>query len=186
MRHLSKHYYHVFNRGCDRRNIFANDGNYRFLLLRFSQFLVKYPIKVIAYCFMPNHYHLLLCPEEDEVISGFIQRLFNSYAQAFNRQQRRKGTLFEGRAKSVLVDTNEYILQLCRYIHLNPVKARLVTHPGGWPYSNYLEWIEGRSGMLWDRSFSRTWFPNPGDYESFVMSEIDPEISKKMQRFYFD
>jgi putative transposase len=78
---------------------------------------------------MPSHYHFLLRPEEDGLLSRFIQRLFNSYTQAFNKQQGRSGTLFEGRAKSVRVDTDEYVLHLCRYIHLNPVRAGLVAHP---------------------------------------------------------
>jgi len=143
--HLAGHYYHVYNRGCNRQHIFANDGNYRFLLRRAKSFLVDYSLSVIAYCLMPNHYHFLLRPNKDGELSRFVQRLFNSYTQAFNKQQ--------GRAKNILVDTDEYIVHLCRYIHLNPVKAGLVAHPGEWPYSNYLEWVERRRGTLVDRAF---------------------------------
>ena len=128
--HLAGHYYHTYNRGCNREPIFANDGNYRFLLRRAKLFLADYPLSVIAYCLMPNHYHFLLRPEDDEALSPFLQRLFNSYTQAFNKQQHRSGTLFEGRAKSVPVDSDQYVLYLCRYIHLNPVKAGLVADPG--------------------------------------------------------
>lgn len=144
--HLADHYYHVYNRGCNRERIFANDGNYLFLLRRAKTYLDQVPLTVIAYCLMPNHYHLLLRPEEDGVVAPFIQRLFNSYSQAFNKQQRRSGTLFQGRAQTVLVDSDEYVLHLCRYIHLNPVHAGLVPHPGRWPYSNFLEWVERRNG----------------------------------------
>ena len=135
---------------------------------------------------MPNHYHFLLRLEEDGALSRFIQRLFNSYTQAFNKQQGRSGTLFEGRAKSILVDTEGYALYLCRYIHLNPVKAGLVAHPGEWPYSNYLEWVERRSGTLVDRAFVREYFPTPADYEAFVMSEADPLLEQKLQAYYLD
>ncbi len=92
--HLAGYYYHVYNRGCNRQPIFANAGNYLFLLRRAKSFLVDYPLSVIAYCLMPNHYHFLLRPEEDGALSRFIQRLFNSYTQAFNKQQGRSGTLF--------------------------------------------------------------------------------------------
>ena len=110
--YLGGHYYHVYNRGCNREQIFVNADNYVFLTRRAKTFLTDYPLKVIAYCLMPNHYHFLLRPEEDSVLSRFIQRLFNSYTQAFNKQQKRSGTLFQGRAKSILVDTEEYIIYL--------------------------------------------------------------------------
>jgi putative transposase len=174
--HLAGHYYHVYNRGCNRQPIFANAGNYLFLLRRVKSYPADDPLSVIAYCLMPNHYHFLLRPEQDEALSPFIQRLFNSYTRAFNRQQGRSGTLFEGRAQSTLVDTEQYVIQLCRYIHLNPVKAGLVSHPGDWPYSNYLEWVERRDGALVDRQFVRQCFATAADYEAFVMSEIEPSL----------
>jgi len=184
--HLAGHYYHIYNRGCNRQRIFANDGNYRFLLRRAKSFLADCPLSVIAYCLMPNHYHFLLRPEIDDALSPFIQRLFNSYTQAFNKQQERSGTLFQGRAKTILVDTDEYIIHLCRYIHLNPVEAGLVTHPGEWPYSNYLEWVERRGGTLVDRAFVRQYFPTAADYEAFVMSEVDPLLEEKLRVYYLD
>jgi putative transposase len=184
--HLANHYYHVYNRGHNRQPIFANTGNYLFLLRRAKAFLVDYPLSVIAYCLMPNHYHFLLRLEENGVLSPFFQRLFNSYTQAFNRQQKRSGTLFEGRAKNVLVDTDEYVLHLCRYIHLNPVRAKLVAHPAEWPYSNYLEWVERRRGALVDLVFVRQYFPTAADYEAFVMSEVDPSLEQKLQAYYLD
>ena len=142
--HLAGHYYHVYNRGCNRERIFADDGNYLFLLRRAKAFLADYALSMMAYCLMPNHYHFLLRLEQDGALSRFVQRLFNSYTQAFNKQQGRGGTLFEGRAKSVLVDTDEYVLHLCRYIHLNPVKAGLVAHPGqGATATTWNGWTSG-------------------------------------------
>ncbi|MFB0534576.1 MAG: transposase [Anaerolineae bacterium] len=184
--HLAGHYYHVYNRGCNRQRIFANAGNYLFLLRRAQSFLADYPLSVIAYCLMPNHYHFLLRPEEDRALSRFIQRLFNSYTQAFNKQQGRSGTLFGGRAKSVPVDTDEYVVHLCRYVHLNPVRAGLVAHPSEWLYSNYLEWVERRGGTLVDRVFVRQYFPTASDYEAFVMSEVDPLLEQRLQVYYLD
>jgi REP element-mobilizing transposase RayT len=184
--HLANHYYHVYNRGCNREHIFANDDNYRFLLQRAKSFLPDYPMRIIAYCLMPNHYHFLLYPLEDRILSRFIQRLFNSYTQAFNKQQERSGTLFEGRAKSTLVNNDEYLLHICRYIHLNPVQAGLVKHPGDWPYSNYLEFVCQRNGSLVDHAFVRQQFPSSNDYEDFVMSEISASLEQKLQVYYLD
>ena len=184
--HLAGHYYHVYNRGCNRENIFADAGNYLFLLQRAKLFLADYPLSVIAYCLMPNHYHFLLCPEEDSALSPFVQRLFNSYTQAFNKQQRRSGTLFEGRARSIPVDTDEYVLHLCRYIHLNPARAGLVLHPGEWLYSNYLEWVGRRDGTLVDRAFVHGYFPTAADYEAFVMSEVEASLEQHLQAYYLD
>jgi REP element-mobilizing transposase RayT len=163
--YLTGHYYNVYNRGCSRERIFANDENYEFLLRHAGSFLADYPLSIIAYCLMPNHYHFLLRSEEDGLFPQFIQRLFNSYTQAFNRQQGRSGTLFEGRAKSVLVDTDEYALHLSRYIHLNPVRDKLVAHPAKWPHGSYLEWVGVRDDTLVDRSLVRQHFPTGSDYD---------------------
>lgn len=186
MKYAAGHYYHVYNRGCNRERIFTNEGNYLFLLRRAKAFLAEYPVTVIAYCLMPNHYHFLFRPEEDGAVSPFLQRLFNSYTQAFNRQQGRSGTLFEGCPKSVLVDTDAYVVHLCRYIHLNPVEAGLVAHPGDWPYSNYLEWVGKRKGTLIDRAFVRQYFPTPADYEAFITQKLDETLEEKLEPFYLD
>ena len=184
--HLAGHYYHIYNRGCNRERIFANDGNYTFLLRRAKSFLADYPLTIVAYCLLPNHYHFLLRPGQDGVLSRFIQRLFSSYTQAFNKQQGRSGTLFEGRAKTIRVDNDAYILHLCRYIHINPVKAGLVACPGEWPYSNYLEWVGQRGGTLVDRAFVEGYFPTPDAYETFVASEIDPSLEQRLRAYCLD
>lgn len=186
MKYLAGHYYHVYNRGCNRERIFANDGNYLFLLRQAKKFLREYPLTVIAYCLMPNHYHFLFRPEEDGAVSPFLQRLFNSYTQAFNKQQGRSGTLFEGRPKSVLVDTDAYVIHVCRYIHLNPVEAGLVAHPGDWPYSNYLEWVGKRKGTLVDHAFVQQYFPTPADYEAFIAASLNEKLERELEAYYLD
>jgi putative transposase len=186
MKHLAGHYYHIYNRGVNRKEIFACNENYRFLLRRINQFVHGYAVRFIAYCLMPNHYHFLLRVESDGAISPFIQRLFNSYTQAFNRQQRRSGTLFEGRPKSKLVDDEKYVLHLARYIHLNPVRKGLVDHPRDWPYSNYREWVGIRAGKLYDPEFVQAYFPNPKLYEDFVLSEISAGLETQLSKYYLE
>ena len=115
-----------------------------------------------------------------------MQRLFNSYTQAYNRQQGRSGTLFQGRARHILVDKDEYLLHLARYIHLNPVRAGIVQRPGDWPYSNYLEWVDQRTGSLVDREFVRSYFPEPALYEDFVLGKISATQEQKLKGYYLD
>ena len=135
---------------------------------------------------MPNHYHFVLRQDGETPISVFIQRLFQTYTQAFNKQQGRKGPLFEGRFRHVHVDRDEYVIHLCRYVHLNPVTAGLVSDPAEWPYSNYLEWIEARSGTLIDHAFVRQFFPMPDAYVAFVQAHIAPHIAQQLRPYLLD
>ena len=134
--------YHVFNRGVNGGRIFFNKENYLYCWRLSERYAEKYSVKLFAVCLMPNHYHFLLEQESEIPVSKFVNVLFNAYTQAVNHRQNRKGTLFEGRFKQVLVEDDSYWLQLCRYIHLNPVKAGLVQSPGDWPYSDYLKWVD--------------------------------------------
>mgnify|MGYP000877433381 CR=1 FL=1 len=169
-------YYHVYNRGCNRQPIFLDDDNYVFLLRKVKACLPLYDLTIIAYCLMPNHYHLLVHARQEDVLSPFLQRLFSGYVQAFNKQHGRSGTLFEGRARWVAVTSDPYVLQLCRYIHLNPVKAGLVGDPAAWPYSNYLDCAGLRSGTIRDDAFMHMFFTSPADYADFVMGALGDEL----------
>jgi putative transposase len=172
------HYYHIYNRAVGGGLLFFNSGNYEYCLRLVKRYYRKYGATVIAYCLMPNHYHFLLRQETGTPLSKFINVLFNAYVQAVNRQQGRKGTLFEGRFKHVWVDREEYLIHLCRYIHLNPVKAKLVSRLEDWPYSNYLEWIGQRPGTLKDETFIRDRFPTPEAYQQFVADYQDEERTR--------
>jgi len=136
---------------------------------------------------MPNHYHFLLRQESDEPLSKFMQVLFNSYVQALNLQQERIGTLFEGRFKHKCVDKWEYLIVLCRYIHLNPVKARLAARPEDWASSNSREWNGLRDGALVDKVFVQDHFPSADEYVNFVSDVEDEKKSyEKISKYLFD
>jgi REP element-mobilizing transposase RayT len=186
MQHYAGQYYHVYNRGVNHQPIFANEENYCFLLRRVKQFLSLYPIRIVAYSLMPTHYHFLFGVDKDGALSPFLQRLFNSYSQAFNRQQNRTGTLFEGRAKSILVDESQYVYALVRYIHLNSVVAGLVTNPADWYFSNYLEWINVRNNGLFDPQLRELFFSSPAEYKKFVLCSIPEAMERKLAKYYFD
>ena len=184
---LPGQYYHVYNRGINHQDIFRNGENYRFLLGRVKKYILPNHLAMIAYCLMPNHYHFLLRQGGEIPISTFIQAVFNSYSKAFNLAFVRTGTLFEGPFRAIAVAKYEYLLHLCHYIHRNPLEAGLVKHPAEWQYSNYLEWIGKRAGTLVDRDFVKENYPNPLEYEEFVMDYEPPEkIKVPLKTLTFD
>jgi putative transposase len=113
-----------------------------------------------------------------------MQAVFNVYTKAFNSKYGLSGTLFEGPFRAIHVDRNEYLLHLCRYIHRNPLEAGIVIKPEQWHYSNYLEFIEQRNGILVDREFVKENFGSPEAYREFVMDYVPPEKTQKELRLY--
>lgn len=181
-------YYHIYNRGAGRGRIFFNEENYLFCLQRMKTLRRKHGATIIAYCLMPNHYHFLLRQEGDVILSRFVGALFNGYVQAVNRQQGRSGTLFEGRFRHRHVDSERYLIHLCRYIHANPVRAGLVSAPEAWPYSNYREWMGLRPGTLVDDEFVEGYFPDRVEYAAFVLdyAEGRETLPEGMGDYLFD
>lgn len=165
-------YYHIYNRGCNKEDIFYKSTNYSYLMGLMEKRLEPFQASTIAFCLMPNHYHFLLRQDSDISISNFIQSVFNSYTKAFNKMFGRSGTLFEGPYKAIHIDNHNYLIHLCRYIHLNPLDARLVDFLQNWKYSNYLEWIGQRKSLLIDLEFVKNNFGNPEEYIKFVSDYI--------------
>ena len=173
--------YHIYNRGAGRHKLFIEDDNYLYVLRRTKRYVDELGLTVLAYCLMPNHYHFLI-RQDGEIAAGELpKRVFGGYSRAVNKRYGWSGTLFEGRYQAILVDSDQYVISLCRYIHANPVTAGLVAMPGEWPYSNYLEWIRERPGTLWDRAFVETYFPEPAEY---IASVRDLLLSKESGDFF--
>ena len=178
------YYYHIYNRGAHRQEIFRTDADYRFLLKLLREQSQALNISIIAYCLLPNHYHFLARQNGEATISHFMQAVFNVYSKSFNAKHKHSGTLFEGPFKVIWVDKTDYLLHLCRYIHQNPLNAGLVSHPENWEYSNYLEFVGKRAGMLVDMEFVDENFGIATDYEQFVMDYTPPEKTEKILRHY--
>ncbi len=181
---VANQYYHVYNRGAHRMDIFRSDNDYVFLLKQINKYMTQFDITVIAYCLMANHYHFLLRQNGEMKISDFMQAVFFVYSSAFNTIYNHTGTLFEGPFQSILVDKNEYLLHLCRYIHRNPLEAGLVVKPEQWRYSNYAEFVGKRNGHLVDREFVKVNFGSHREYEDFVMDYTPPEKVQNELRHY--
>jgi putative transposase len=179
----ANHYYHVYNRGHNRNPIFFERDNYLYFLRQLRKYLIEQQTAdIVAYCLMPNHYHLLLYLKVD-YFSQVMQKLSLSYTKAINRRYKRVGGLFQGRFQAIAVDKDEYLLQLTRYIHLNPVKASLVNQAQDWEFSSYQEYLGLRGGTLPNLHAVQSYVQSAANYRLFVESSIQ---TTAMQHLMFD
>ncbi len=123
--------YHIVQRGNNREACFIEPENYQFFLELWQQLSVRYQVRVHAYCLMTNHIHFLATPEFDDSISQTMKMIGSRYAQYINKTYRRTGTLWEGRHRSSLVQSDRYLLVCQRYIELNPVRLGWWIGPRG-------------------------------------------------------
>jgi putative transposase len=128
---------HVIQRGNNRNVIFAEDADYVFYMGRLNEACDRFMCRIHAYVLMTNHVHLLITPETEQGIGKVMQSLGRRYVQYFNYRYQRTGTLWEGRYKASLIDTDNYLLACYRYIELNPVRAGLADLPAQYRWSSY-------------------------------------------------
>lgn len=195
--------YHVFNRGIDKRPTFVTKRQYNRALqtINFYRFpagvvklskyleynsrrqsaalsLLQNPgsiVEILAFCLMPNHYHLLLRQTKDRGISKFIGNFQNSYTKYFNRSNQKDGAIFLNQFKAVRVEDDEQLIHVSRYIHLNPFTSYLVTSPGkleGYPWSSLAEYTENQDGFT-EKSLILDLFKDKTTYRDFVLNQAD-------------
>ncbi|MDD5297301.1 MAG: transposase [Rhodocyclaceae bacterium] len=134
---LPSHPLHVIQRGNNREPIFAADEDYRFYLRCLKEAAGEQGLAIHAYVLMTNHVHLLVTPESESSVSKTMQSVGRRYVQHFNHCYGRTGTLWEGRYKSTLIDSEFYLLTCMCYIEMNPVRAAMVERPEDYPWSSY-------------------------------------------------
>lgn len=134
---LPGHPQHVIVRGNNRDAIFNAEEDYHFYLDKLQVAAKKHQCDIHAYVLMANHVHLLVTPHTEDGIPKMIQMLGRYYVQYFNSKHHRSGTLWEGRYRACLIDSETYALTCYRYIELNPVRAGMVSHPAEYPWSSY-------------------------------------------------
>lgn len=166
--------YHITARGNRRQPIFLDDRDRHSFLTLLEDVVGRHGWRIHAYCLMPNHFHLLVETTEANISIG-MQRLNFRYAQWFNHRHDLDGHLFQGRFHSVLAESTWYVVELARYIVLNPVRAGLCQHPGEWRWSSYRATI-GQSAEMrvltvdWLLGlFGKTSADARRAYEAFVM-----------------
>ena len=201
---VKNYFYHIYNRGVELRPIFTNKREYQGFtkLLDYYQFKdvpnnyssfkrlkkktrnnllaelkkdgIAY-VDIIAYCLMPNHFHLLLKQNTENGISNFLRKVQNSYTKYFNKKNERVGHLFQGRFKSVIVENEYQLLHLSRYIHLNPYSGAVVKNLKGlihYSWSSLPEYITQIDGFC-KKAIILNAFGNKQKYQEFVFDNAD-------------
>ena len=140
--------WHIIQRGNNRSACFCAEEDYRRYLDTLGTLAPKYGCAVHAYVLMTNHVHLLLTPERADSAALLMKHLGQRYVQYVNRSYRRSGTLWEGRFRSCLTQSEDYVLACYRYIELNPVRASMVAHPRDYRWSSYRANAEGLADSL--------------------------------------
>jgi putative transposase len=166
--HFAGALYHVISRGNRRQGIFRDEKDLKRLLTYLSHCKIRFPFRLYAYALMKNHIHLFL--EVERVpLSKIMQSLLFRYTQYFNRRYRQVGHLFQGRYKAIVCDKDAYLLELVRYIHLNPVRARVVKRPEDYVWTGHLSYLAKREEDLID--------------QGFVLDQLGEDLSSAKQRY---
>ena len=184
-------YYHVYNRGNDKRYIFLDDQDLGFFMMRLKQNLFgenykglrSKPLPVgsfslVSYCLMPNHFHLLIRQNTEIPTTKLMQKLSTSYSIYFNKKYKRVGHVFQDQYKQVSVGDARYLTWLSAYIHQNPKVAGLVADPENYKWSSYKEFTEGINGIC-NKNIVLDQFNGIGNYLSFVRDTFETIKKRK-------
>lgn len=189
---INEYFYHIYNRGSEKKPIFETRRDYqRFLktlkyyqiegpkpkFSRFPSLLVKELdeskkiVEIVAYCLMPNHFHLLIKPVKDAGITEFISKISNSYTKYYNTKHNRVGPLLQGEFKAVPIESDEQLTHVSRYIHLNPLVSGIIKNLNQYEWSSYQDYIGDKIKSFCLKEDILYFFKNPQDYEKFVLDQ---------------
>lgn len=188
---INDEYYHIFNRGVAKMPIFNNAFDYKHFLSTILYYQVDGPkprfsffrnkrislekngkiVDIVCYCLMPNHFHFLLRQKKENGITEFISKTSNSYTRYFNVKNKRVGPLLQGEFKSVYVESNEQLLHLSRYIHLNPLIGYVTKNITNYEWSSYQEYL-GLGGKIYSKDVILEQFRSRDDYEQFILDQV--------------
>ena len=188
--------YHIYNHAVGNELLFKTEDNYRYFLEKVKKYLPQF-VDIYAYCLMPNHFHFLLKVKQEEdvissatsaypnkaikqdvgipkIISNQFSHLFNTYAQAFNKENNRKGSLFYNRFKRILVEDDVYLKKLIHYIHYNPVNHKFVKKVDDWEHSSYKVFLSTGKTLIKRKEVIELF----GDIDNFKYCHtVEPMIS---------
>jgi len=149
--------FHVIARGNDRQKTFLDGQDYQAFFRALSEQKQKTPFLIYSFCLMPNHFHLLMETKRFS-LSVIMQQLLTRYVKRFNFRHQHVGHLFQGRYKAILCQKDSYLQELIRYIHLNPVRARMVKEVSAWKWSSHREYLGKVKAELTDNRFPLSLF----------------------------
>jgi len=176
-------YYHIYNRGSEKRTIFLCEKDYKNFLERVRKNIIKYDLDILAYCLMPNHFHFLVHQNNEDAIRNTFTSIQLGHAKYFNTKYERVGPLFQGRFKAKMVESDEYLLQLSSYIHRNAPDSGNTKDSRNlllsYPYSSYRAYILKKPSFVKTETilgyFSKT-FPKL-TYQAFVEG-FEPDVER--------
>jgi putative transposase len=198
--------YHIYNRGVNKADIFLTKADYEVFLYRlkenlFPELINKKKISsperrrkilppksfdLIAYCLMPNHFHLLIQQKTDLSITKLMSKICTSYSMCFNKVNHRVGTLFQDRFKAVLMENNEQLLWTSYYIHKNPVEAGIVENLGNYKWSSFVEYFNPIKNLgLCKREIILKQFHSEAQYLKYFEDEKNTMMTS-FRDLYFD
>jgi len=162
--------YHVINRANARLPIFFKEKDYQLFETILVEAVIKYDMRLLAYCVMPNHFHLVLYPKKDGDLQKFMQWLTLTHTQRWHVQNKTigNGHLYQGRYKSFLIQKSLHLLTVIRYIERNPLRAKIVKNIANWKFSSYYQ----RHQKLSDTLLALWPIATPADYKSFVQEPL--------------
>ena len=201
--------YHLYNRGNNQQPIFFDDENYLFFLRKIKTEIAPY-CKILAYCLMPNHFHLMVyttkkgclflddktrpttlsgqtsTKKEMQVLTRKIGTLLSSYTRAINKKQNRTGSLFQQKTKAkCLIDNDEHYPKICfHYIHQNPLKANLVDKLENWEYSSFKDYTGLRKGELPEIEFCKQIITLPIKEKELYIESYEQILENKIDKLY--
>jgi len=174
--------FHIINRGNAQQAVFKDDCDYR----EYSELLVRYKEKfevmIYHYVLMTNHVHMLLESRRDDSIPKFMQGVTLAHTRRFNDRHRRVGHVWQGRYKSIPIESDAYLLQCGRYIELNPCRASIVNHPSAYPWSSYHCYADGKADPIVDKHPFYAELDQGGDIMKRYRGYIEEELPRIRNR----
>lgn len=188
---VSGEYYHIFNRGVNKLPIFSDVRDYKRFIKSVLYYQIEGPkprfslftpltinidgnekiVEILCYCLMPNHFHFLLRQIKNNGITEFLGKFSNSYTKYFNIKHGRVGPILQGEFKSVLVENNEQLLHLSRYIHLNPLISGVIQKLENYQWSSYPEYLGISATDICSKDTILGQFQETQDYKQFVLDQ---------------
>ncbi|MBI2021641.1 transposase [Candidatus Daviesbacteria bacterium] len=180
--------YHIYNRGSEKRLIYGDRRDYQRFLKTLSYYQLEGPkpklsqffryknfkaeqakkmVEILTFCLMPNHFHLLVKQLRSQGITEFMRNILNSYTKYFNTRYNRVGPLLQGQFKAVLIESDDQLVHVSRYIHLNPFVSFLIKSLEKYEWSSYHEYVMGKSGLC-SKEEILSFFKSPKEYQNFI------------------
>ena len=170
--------YHVINRGNARATVFHNDADYRSFISLIEKASDRLPLRVLAFCLMPNHFHLVLRPFGDGDLSRWMQWLLTSHVRRYHRIRGTSGRVWQGRFKAFPIQEDRHLLTVMRYVERNPVRADLVAHAAAWRWSS----ISGGHRPTWKDILTKSPVDKPCNWEQLVNTPLNDDELNALRR----